>query len=957
MLVLLSYVWLPGTAQAVVYDMVSAGAAAAALVAAVRSSGRARLVWGLLAAAQVSYTVADGWYNAVALTAGEVPIPHGTDVFYLADYPLAGIALLLLSPVCGTTRRADAFIDALVAGTAATLLLWILLRPAIFEPAADVRAQVVSLAYPAADLILLVLAARLVLGPARRSPSLVLLVLSLVLTIVADVVFAVSAARTGGFVSGTPIDLLWLAAYLAFALAALHPSRSQIVIRDLRPPALTRARVVLLVAAGLLPAAVFGLSLIINEQIDLLLFVAGTSTLYVLLLVRVVGLAREQARMTDRERILREAGTALVVADTAGQLYQVGQSAATQLVDGDGWVECSADAATVERAGRLVIPLAGRDGQHGALAVTEAPAEVWPSLDALAAQVTLALDAARREEQRFESERRFRSIVQTSSDVLVVLRPDRTVAWCGDSIEALTGYRADELTNRRLAPLVAPDDRSAAEAFMASLESPGSTARAEIQMRMRDGTTRVFDLTGRNLIEDPAVRGYVLTGSDITDRRALEDQLRELALRDQLTGLANRARLLGQVRGAMRRWPPAQVAVIFIDLDDFKLINDSLGHEIGDQLLRLVGDRIRRTVRSDSTPARLGGDEFAVLLGGVDARAAKRAAAGLVESLSGPFMVGGREVFVQASVGVATADGVSRPDAVLRNADMAMYQAKASGKNRVVLFEPSMYTHAVRRLELQGDLRRALAEHEFVLHYQPVMELASGRLHGFEALVRWRHPSAGLIPPDEFIPLAEETGFIVPLGRWILHEACRQARGWRDRFGSELTMSVNVSVRQLESEALVSDVASALSAAGLPPSALVLEITESALAVDERSTVERLAALDANGVRLAIDDFGTGYSSLRYIKQFPVRELKIDQSFVSVLANVAGDSTLVALIIDLARSLQMATVAEGIETEFQLKTLRELGCDLGQGKLFAPAREAGAAEEALWPGRSGWREP
>jgi EAL domain-containing protein (putative c-di-GMP-specific phosphodiesterase class I) len=227
------------------------------------------------------------------------------------------------------------------------------------------------------------------------------------------------------------------------------------------------------------------------------------------------------------------------------------------------------------------------------------------------------------------------------------------------------------------------------------------------------------------------------------------------------------------------------------------------------------------------------------------------------------------------------------------------------------------------------------------------MELASGRLHGFEALVRWRHPSAGLIAPDEFVPLSEETGFIVPLGRWILHEACRQARRWRDRFGPELTMSVNVSARQLEDQALVSDVASALSAAGLPPSALVLELTESALAVDERSTVERLAAIDASGVRLAIDDFGTGYSSLRYLKQFPVRELKIDQSFVSVLGNVAGDSTLVALIIDLARSLQMSTVAEGIETELQLKTLRGLGCDLGQGYLFAPPRAADATEEAL----------
>jgi diguanylate cyclase (GGDEF)-like protein/PAS domain S-box-containing protein len=962
LLVLVGYLWLPRSVQGVTYVLVSAAAAVAAVIAAARCSGRARLVWALFAAAQSSYAVADACYSFVSISRGGVPLPSMADAFYLAFYPLAGLALILLSRPRHGLRRWDAVIDALVAGTAAAMVLWILLRPAIFATDAGLGAQLVSLAYPAGDLVLLVLAIRLVLGPGHRSPALVLLIASLSATIVADLVYAVIAARSGEFGTGGVVDLLWLAGYIAFAMAALHPSRSLIAVQEERPAVLTRRRAGLLVAAGLLPAVVLGYSLLINERVDLVLLVAGTSTLYVLLLARAVGLAREQARATQRERIVREAGAVLVTASTAPQIYGAGLSAAQHLLGHRYRVDVSPrvdPGPTADTSDRTVIALAGQARQHGALTVRGAqpvPVEVRSSLTALAAQVTLALDAALRREQRYYSERRFRSIMQSSSDVMFVLRPDLTVAWCSDSVESISGYTVDELSGTRLLTLVHPDDEQVAGRFSAALEQPGSASRAEIRLRVRDGSYRVFDVTGRNLVSDPAVGGLVVTGSDITERRALEEELRTLALRDQLTGLGNRARLVGSVRRSLRERPPADVAVIFIDLDDFRTVNDSLGHETGDQLLRQVADRLRRGLWADAPTARLGGDEFAVLLDDADKQAALTVGTRIRDILGAPFAVDGQEVFVRASIGVATAEGVGTAETVLRNADMAMHQAKTAGKDRVELFEPRMHAEAVRRLELHRDLRRALDNEEFVLHYQPAIDLASGQLTGFEALLRWQHPTQGLIQPDEFVPLAEATGLIVPLGRWILAEACLQACKWRDQFGPTLTMSVNVSVRQVEGTELLSDVAAALDATGLAPAGLVLELTESAFAVDLQSTVEKLRELDARGIRLAIDDFGTGYSSLRYIKQFPVRELKIDRSFVSALENTTSDLTLVTLIIDLARSLQMSTVAEGIETQFQMDTMRDLGCTLGQGYLFSPPNDVATIETAIRNGSfTPWR--
>jgi diguanylate cyclase (GGDEF)-like protein len=379
--------------------------------------------------------------------------------------------------------------------------------------------------------------------------------------------------------------------------------------------------------------------------------------------------------------------------------------------------------------------------------------------------------------------------------------------------------------------------------------------------------------------------------------------------------------------------------VLFLDLDNFKTVNDSLGHSTGDQLLVGIAGRVNDCVRTGDTVARLGGDEFAILLEdvrheGEAAEVAERIAA----ALRAPFHLDGKDVLVTTSVGIAlSAAGTQGADELLRNADVAMYTAKERGKGRHVAFEPDMHAAILRRLELEADLRRALEREEFLVNYQPLMDLRSGRLTGVEALVRWQHPQRGLISPVEFVPIAEETGLIVPLGRWVLQQACRDVRQWQVRLPERAprTVSVNLSARQLQEPGLVQDVAAALRDSGLAPQSLQLEITESVLMHDAAAAVGWLQELKTLGVQLAIDDFGTGYSSLSYLRQFPVDTLKIDKSFVDGVDREAERATLASAIIDLGRTLGLKTVAEGIEQPTQLAELTSLGCDVGQGYHFA----------------------
>jgi diguanylate cyclase (GGDEF)-like protein len=422
------------------------------------------------------------------------------------------------------------------------------------------------------------------------------------------------------------------------------------------------------------------------------------------------------------------------------------------------------------------------------------------------------------------------------------------------------------------------------------------------------------------------------------------EELAQLAYCDTLTRLGNRALFRQSVEHALgvEGCRPESVAVLFLDLDNFKAANDSLGHAAGDRLLCEVGLRILSVSHGSATVARLGGDEFAILLAPAGADEAVVTAENVIAAVEAPLELNGRTVHVGASIGVAFGRQGGDADELLRDADVAMYRAKGAGKGRYEVFAPEMHTALLHRLELEAELRGVLERGELVLHYQPVVQLDGGRVRGFEALVRWQHPDRGLLPPSVFIPLAEESGIILGLGRWVVEQACLQAVRWQAQ-GARVNIGVNVSGAQLESARFVDEVAGALRGSGLEPDCLVLEITESAIMRDSEATLQRLRQLKELGVRVAVDDFGTGYSSLAYLQRFPVDVLKIDKAFVDCVARGGNDSALARTIVTLAEMLQLTTVAEGIEDPDQLAELRQMGCQLGQGYLFArplPVSEA-----------------
>ena len=437
------------------------------------------------------------------------------------------------------------------------------------------------------------------------------------------------------------------------------------------------------------------------------------------------------------------------------------------------------------------------------------------------------------------------------------------------------------------------------------------------------------------------------------------EQLTKQAFRDALTGLPNRALFMDRLaHGLMRaRRRQEHLAVLFLDLDRFKVVNDTLGHAVGDQLLVEVSNRLSGSLRPGDTVARLGGDEFGLLLEDVaDAESADAVALRIEEELAKPLLFDEREVFVTASIGISLSSvRIGSPEEMLRDADHAMYHAKAKGKARHEVFDSGMSAPALDRMALEMGLRTAISRHEFRLHYQPILRLDTGRITEVEALIRWQHEKRGLLQPDAFIGLTEETGLIVPIGQWVLSEACRQARVWQLEFPSDppLVMSINLSAKQFQNPSLVQEVTQALTESGLAAASLKLEITESVVMQDAPATLAKLKELKDLGIRLAIDDFGTGYSSLGYLKSFPVDTLKIDRSFVKGLSGKGGDSAIVRAIVTVAKSLNMDVTAEGIETDQQRIELTALGCDRGQGFLFARPADAEHVRPLLAISKSG----
>jgi diguanylate cyclase (GGDEF)-like protein/PAS domain S-box-containing protein len=442
---------------------------------------------------------------------------------------------------------------------------------------------------------------------------------------------------------------------------------------------------------------------------------------------------------------------------------------------------------------------------------------------------------------------------------------------------------------------------------------------------------------------------------DITERKVAEERLARQAFYDGLTELPNRALFLDRLdhllRRAQRRVPrPFLFAIITLDVDRFKGVNDGLGHQMGDELLVQIARRLETCLRPGDTLARLGGDEFCVLLEDIHNEAdATRVAERIHRALGTTFNVSGTDVFASASLGIAlSSTGYARPDEMLRDADTAMYRAKSNGRSRHEVFDADMHRRAVGLLQIETDLRRALERDECRVHYQPIVDLGSGKVHGFEALLRWQHPQRGMVMPDVFIPVAEETGLIGPLGLWVLRASCQQMKLWRERFQQRpLTIAVNVSTRQLGLPTLVEEVQAILEETGLPAGALVLELTESALMHNPQAGTAVMRRLRDIGVRMSIDDFGTGYSSLAYLQSFPVDSLKIDRSFVSRMSRERGQGEIVRAIIALARNLDMGVTAEGVETAEQLAALRALDCKSGQGFYFAAPQPADIAEKLL----------
>jgi len=749
---------------------------------------------------------------------------------------------------------------------------------------------------------------------------------------------------------------------------------------------------------------------VVGNAVDAPVIAIVAGVMFMLVLLRLAGLVSTNERSVDREQVLRQSAAELVAASSRDAIYAATIAGVNALVSGhsdivgasfsvaglagesavvgrsgqtpseedphlqDLWnemregvadgriISCVADTSFIRspvKTGDLFIQqltcaLVTQGQMQGLITITsatEVPAEFKSSVEILAAQVELALDREAMTDviHTRRSEARFQTLVQNASDVILIARPDTTITYQTPSSLKILGYAAGTLEGTRFTSLLHPDDvEQALAGYTAVAFRAGTSAPARWRVKHADGSWRHVEVVTTNLLDDPTVEGMVLTMRDVSERKSLEDELKHQAFHDALSGLANRALFRDRLEHALLRAARSQssLAVLFVDLDDFKLVNDSLGHAAGDELLVTVAGRINALLRSGDTAARFGGDEFAVLLEETAGpEEAEEVAARLIAELRLPLFIEDHEISVRASIGIALSQGGGEdPGDLMQAADVAMYAAKAGGKGRFEVYQPALQLAIVQRLERTADLQRAINAREFVMHYQPIINLEDGELVSLEALVRWHHPVHGLLLPNDFIPLAEETGLIVSLGRWILQEACQQARLWQLRHpaAKNMRMGVNISARQFQHDDLVNDVSFALQEAGLDAHSLVLEITESLLVQNAESIVARMRELKDLGVSFAIDDFGTGYSSLSYLRDFPIDILKLDKSFIDDVGKSTENGALAETIVKLGKNLNLETIAEGIEESCQLDALRSFGCQFGQGFFLAkplPSKE------------------
>ncbi len=977
-----------------VFNLIGGSAVVALVIGARRNTNSSRLPWYLFAIG-VALFVTSGVlsWNYERLFGTAQPFPSVADQFHLAFYPFLIGGMVLLVRERRDHRDRAPLIDSMIVTTALATLLWVyLIAPYAEQTGMSLLRRSASVAYPAMDILLLGVVARVAAGSHRREPAFQFVLAGAIVLLITDVIYGSVMLGGSGYGIGGALDAGWGIFYACLGAAALHPSMRLLSERGPVPDTrLTRQRLALLASASLTVPLVIVVRSALHQSVDLYVLVAASGIMFALVMMRLAGIVHHNEAATLRESALRRAGETLVSAPTREAVYEAALEAAHAVVDqpvraslyyaehedgplepvgpGDGKIpglprilpqmlpehvhsgDAGVRVATFELGGKEIClaPMFVRESLQGTLAVVselrlDHPAQ--ESLATLASEVALALQsiAVTEEGAHRRSEARLSSLIKNSSDVICVVGKDATIHYVSPSIESTFGYDPDSLSEKSLNELVHEDEASRMQAFVASVaaQPAGQPVSTEFLVRHAEGRWRDVEVLATNLLADEAIGGIVLNVRDISERKAFEAELEHQAFHDVLTSLPNRALFRDRVGHALaaQRRHHVPVAVLFMDVDDFKNVNDSLGHDAGDKVLQELSRRLEDCMRPVDTAARLGGDEFAVLIHGADKEMqAVEIAQRVMESLSAPISLEDRDVTIATSIGIAFSDAamVSERDAedLLRNADTAMYMAKENGKGHYQIFQPDMHARALARLELKTDLQRALDCGEFTLRYQPIMDLRRGDIAGMEALVRWQHPTRGLVQPGDFIPLLEDTGLIVPVGRFVLREACQWASVMQKECPREppLSIAVNVSATQLQRPEFIDEVRCALRDSAIPPATLTLELTESVMMQDLEVSLLRLNALRALGVKLAIDDFGTGYSSLNYLRQFPMDVLKIDRSF---LMDPNPDSEeLTEAIVALARIFKLEAVAEGVESGGQVAQLRGIDCDYGQGFHFA----------------------
>ncbi|MEV4623227.1 EAL domain-containing protein, partial [Asanoa sp. NPDC049573] len=932
---------------------------------------RPRMVgtWYWFFAAMVFMAASDLAFN---LTHGggpvRPPLTLSDDILLLISFVLLAVALVKFTRAAEPGRDRPALIDALVLILGTGLLAWVLTVEANFDqPATGAVADVLQVAYPVADIILIALVVRLVTA-IRFSPAVLLLVFGTVGYLVADALFRVG----GHFPVGNPLDAGYFALYAFWGGAALVPSMRGLTEWQLpRPREVTVLRLVLLGLSALIPPGIlFYESLAFDSVRHGVVIAVASFVMFVLVLTRLWFLAQRLREQIDRERALREVTAALVsaadnegIADALddGIRHVLGPAAnyrfllltgADQATPGRHMGNMPTDpsheaihrlreptliragdlpAPTVEALGArripdgrqtqiLALPLPFGEGGEGgeetmgamlvdaeesALVVAQDPLAV------LAGQAALAIGRVALSEKlrKRTSEEYFRALVHNAADVILIVDSNDRIAYASPSAEAIFGDA--DLVGTKALDHTDPLERPRAERVFRELQrrAAGSTdvngrGSTDWTLHRVDGTAVQVEISVRDLRDDPTVRGLVFTLRDVTDKRRLERELTHRANHDVLTGLANRALFADRMQKAIdaRR---GVVGVLFIDLDDFKVVNDTLGHASGDQVLKAVGGRISAALRPHDTAARLGGDEFAVLIDdAADPADVEDAADRITRSLREPYTIGGNQISCSASIGIGTTADAEDGAELQRQADLALYVAKGAGKSQWRRYQPELHTTIAERLELRAELDHAIHNDQLALEFQPIVRLSDGHTAGFEALLRWNHPTRGRLAPDAFIDVAEESGLVVPIGEWVLRTAIEAARSWRrgQPYGAPY-VAVNVSARQFRTPGFVRLIRRELADNGLPPSCLMLEITESLLLRDDEQVWDDLAEVRRLGVRVAIDDFGTGYSSLSYLRHVPLDVLKIDRLFTGTIATSAQQRALVDGIVRLAHTL------------------------------------------------------